>query len=63
MKKIVLCTNVQRDGDFSCTAAVKDMLEAEGCQVVVSPVCGEPETRPPFPTEELDRAWRGRTFW
>ena len=59
MKKIVLCPNVQRDGDFSCTAAVKAMLEAEGCEVVVSPVCGEPDAVPPFPTEDLDSALTG----
>ena len=59
MKKIVLCPNVQRDGDFACTAAVKAMLEAEGCRVTVSPVCGEPETEPPFPTGELDSALEG----
>ncbi len=59
MKKIVLCPNVQRDGDFACTAAVKAMLEAEGCRVAVSPVCGEPDTALPFATEELDSALNG----
>ena len=59
MKKIVLCPNVQRDGDFSCTAAVKAMLEAEGCYVTVSPVCGEPDMAPPFAAEELDSALNG----
>ena len=59
MKKIVLCPNVQRDGDFACTAAVKAMLEAEGCRVTVSPVCGEKDCVPPFETEELDSALEG----
>ena len=59
MRKIVLCPNVQRDGDFSCTAQVKAMLEAEGHQVVVSPVCGEPNTVPPFEIQGLDEALTG----
>ena len=59
MRKIVLCTNVQRDGDFSCTAHVKAMLEADGHSVVVSPVCGETAAEPPFPAKELGAALEG----
>lgn len=58
MKRIVLCPNIQRDGDFSCTAQVKAMMEAEGCQTLVSPVCGEPE-QAPFPVMDLDEALEG----
>ena len=56
MKKIVLCPNVQRDRDFSFTAQVKAMLERHGCQVAVSPVCGERWDAPPFETRPLEQA-------
>ena len=57
MRKIVLCPNIQRDGDFAYTAGVKAMLEAEGCRVAVSPVCGEiDESALPFEAVDLDEA-------
>ena len=59
MKRVVICANFQRDGDFSCTQQVKTMLEAEGCQVVVSPV-GVPEGEAiPFEHVGLDEALAG----
>ncbi len=59
MKKIVICTNVQRDGDFSCTMRVKAMLEGVGCQVLVSPICGPEDLKAPCGTVELNEALRG----
>ena len=59
MSTVVLCPNVQRDGDLSYTARIRAMLEAEGHRVTVSPVCGEPETEPPFPVADLDEALTG----
>ena len=59
MRKIVLCPNIQRDGDYACTAQVKAMLEADGRRVVVSPVCGETEAPSPFETEPLGAALEG----
>ncbi len=59
MKRVVLCPNVQRDGDLSFTVRVKEMLEKEGCRVLVSPVCGPADMPAPFETEELDAALEG----
>ena len=59
MKKIVLCTNVQRAEDFSFTARMKAMLEEQGCAVAVSPVCGEDWTEPPFATRPLEQTLPG----
>lgn len=42
-KKIVLCPNMERDRDFACTKKTKTMLECEGYDVAVSPVCRTPE--------------------
>lgn len=58
MKRIVICTNVRRDGDFSCTAQVKTMLEREGCRVLVAPICGPDDMQAPFETVRLDEALR-----
>ncbi|MCD8322880.1 MAG: NAD(+)/NADH kinase [Oscillospiraceae bacterium] len=53
MKHIVLCPNVQRDADFSCTLRAKTMLEEAGCQVTVSPLYGEEDGLfPPIPLGE-----------
>ena len=43
MSAVVLCPNVQRDGDLSYTARIGAMLEADGHVVRVCPVCGEAE--------------------
>lgn len=59
MSTVVLCPNVQRDGDLSYTARIGAMLEADGHRVTVSPVCGEPERRPELPTAELETALDG----
>ncbi len=59
MKKIVLCTNVQRDGDFSFTGQVKAMLEEKGAHVAVCPVCGEHWRDPGFETLPLEQALPG----
>lgn len=40
MNHIILCPNVERDLGLACTRRVKDMLEAEGHGVVVSPIYG-----------------------
>ena len=53
---VVLCPNVQRDADFSVTAAVKAMLEEEGHEAAVCPVCGERWDPPPFETMALEDA-------
>lgn len=58
MKRIALCPNVMRDGDFSCTLRAKAMLEAAGCQVVISPICGDGGAAP-FETLPLDEALEG----
>lgn len=56
MRKIVLCPNARRDAEYACTRQVRSMLEADGCRVVISPVCAEGEASPPFGTEELETA-------
>ncbi len=43
MSQVVLCPNVQRDGDLSYTTQIRTMLEADGHVVRVCPVCGEAE--------------------
>ncbi len=40
MNHIVLCPNVERDLELACTRRVKTMLEADGHEVVVSPIYG-----------------------
>lgn len=40
MSHIVLCPNVERDLGLACAKRVKDMLEADGHDVVVSPIYG-----------------------
>ena len=55
-RQIVLCPNVQRDAGFAVTAAVKAMLEADGCRVAVCPVCGERWDPPAFATMDLEDA-------
>ncbi len=55
MKTVAICPNVRRDRDFACTAAVVDLLHDEGCQALVSPVCGSGEPMPPG-TVDLDAA-------
>ncbi len=59
MKKIVLCPNARRDGGYACTEQVRSMLEADGCRVVVSPVCDEGGPAAPFETDELESALEG----
>lgn len=59
MRKIVLCPNVQRDGDFSFTAQVKAMLEQQGFSAAVCPVCGERWEGPGFGTVPLEEALPG----
>lgn len=59
MSTVVLCPNVQRDGDLSYTAQIGDMLRADGHRVVVSPVCGEPERTVGTAAAELETALAG----
>lgn len=59
MRKIVLCPNVQRDADFSCTAQGKALLEQAGFSVAVSPVCEPMRTPAPFQTQPLEQALEG----
>ena len=56
MKRIVLCPNVQRDENLTCTRRVRDMLQSAGYEVVVSPVYG---AAPGMETQELSRALEG----
>ena len=48
MKRVVLCPNPYKDSDFAVTRQVRDMLEAEGFTVSVSPelVDGSPDELP-----------------
>ena len=59
MRKIVLCPNARRDEGYVCTMQVRSMLEADGHQVVISPICAEDQAPPPFATMELDGALEG----
>lgn len=43
MESIVLCPNVERDIGLVCARRVKEMLEADGHSVVVSPIYGNGE--------------------
>ena len=55
-RRVTLGPNVQRDAGFAVTAAVKAMLERDGHEVAVCPVCGERWDPPPFETVALDQA-------
>lgn len=40
MKRVVLCPNANRDANMEQSLRIKTMLEAAGCQVLVSPIYG-----------------------
>lgn len=59
MARVVLCPNVERDTGLAVTAQAARLLEAEGHEVVVSPVYGEAEG---FRTLPLDEALTGASL-
>ncbi len=59
MKRVVLCPNVQRDENLSCTLQVREMLRQAGYEVVVSPVYG---VVPGLDAIELPQALEGASL-
>ena len=59
MSRVVLCPNMQRDKELSCTKRLRDILIQAGHEVVVSPVYGEVAD---IETEDLNTALEGASL-